>query len=263
MGLIESESWELQQGSIEILYLNNPETRNSMSWEMGELFQKEIEAISKRKLLPRAIIVTGRNDVFCAGGDLNLLRSFSEKTYSQNKSGMRKFYNFFLSVRSCPVPVVCAANGHAIGAGLALALACDLRVFADEGKYAFNFVKLGIHPGMGSSYTTKELIGKSKANRLLFLAETWDGKKSELEGLCDYSVPKSEVLNKAKELAIGLAEAAPLALRELKKNNYSDKELQKALKSESKSQARNFISEDFKETIRSILEKRKPNFSGK
>jgi len=262
MPLIEVEYTENSSDDICYVYLNNPESKNSMTWAMGEMFEKEMNKLSVLKRKPRVILLSGRNYVFCAGGDLNLLRSFSTKTFSQNRKGMRKFYNFFLSVRKVPVPILCVAKGHAIGAGLALPLACDLRIFSDEGKYSFNFVKLGIHPGMGSSYTTSELIGKSRANRMLFLAETINGKQAAEWGLCDYSFPKESIMENALQIAKGLCEAAPLALNELKKNSYSDKSLQKALKWEAESQARNFISNDFKETMASIVEKRKPIFSG-
>lgn len=262
MALLEVEEKTLPQGKIIYIFLNNPNTRNSMTWQMGEEFAALLEKIQSEKPLPRAIILSGRNDVFCAGGDLNLLKSFSQKTFKENQIGMKKFYNFFLSVRKISVPVISAACGHAIGAGLALAVACDLRVFADEGKYSFNFVKLGIHPGMGSSYTTVELIGQSRANKLLFLADTINGRQAEDWGLCDYSVPKKDVLKKAEELALSLAVAAPLAIQELKNNIYSHENLQIALEKESDSQARNFISEDFKETMRSIEDKRKPIFKG-
>ncbi|MCZ8237970.1 MAG: enoyl-CoA hydratase/isomerase family protein [Leptospiraceae bacterium] len=262
MSLVEVEYTENSSDNICYVYLNNPSSKNSMTWAMGELFQNQMNKLSVLKRKPKVIILSGKNDVFCAGGDLNLLRSFSTKTFSQNRKGMRTFYNFFLSVRKVPIPILCVAKGHAIGAGLALPLACDLRIFSNEGKYSFNFVKLGIHPGMGSSYTTPELIGKSKANRMLFLAETINGIQAAEWGLCDYSFPKEVIMEEAKKIADGICEAAPLAMQELKKNSYSDKALQKALKMESESQARNFISKDFKETMASIVEKRKPIFIG-
>lgn len=262
MSLLEIKKKVLDQGYILEIYLNNPQTRNSMTWQMGEEFQLEIEKIIKSEELPRVIILSGRGGVFCAGGDLNLLRSFSTKTYEENCAGMKTFYNFFLSIRRLKCPVICAAPGHAIGAGLSLAFAADIRVFADEGKYSFNFVKLGIHPGMGSSYTAVELLGKSKANQLLFLGDVLDGKKSEEWGIAKYSVPKDQVIEKAREVALEISQSAPLALQELKNNIYDDKALQEALGKESESQARNFISNDFKETIASILEKRKPVFTG-
>lgn len=259
---LEVESLTVTNGEIVSIFLNNPASKNSMTWKMGEEFYSVIEKISKQKVLPRAVLLSGRNDVFCAGGDLNLLRSFSEKSVSQNRRDMRKFYSFFLSVRNLQVPVIAALNGHAIGAGLSLAFACDLRIFANEGKYSFNFVRLGIHPGMGSSYLAPELLGKSLGGRLLLTGETFSGIDANNWGLGVTSVPKSEVLDKALEFAKYMAAGAPLALQELKKNLYQWKALDKALKKEAASQARNFVSQDFRETLTSVQEKRNPVFLG-
>ncbi len=261
MALVDSETVELSsEARIEVLYLNNPETKNSMTVDMGKEFKAQIERLKKNP--PRAVVITGKNDIFSAGGNFELLKSFAEKTFEINKKEMYEFYNMFLSVRDLHVPVICAANGHAIGAGLSITLACDIRVFADEGKYQFNFVKLGIHPGMGSSFLTKELFGAERANRLLFLAETLSGKECNKLGICYDSVPKDEVLQRATEIAISLSESAPMALSELKKNVYSREDLNAALRKEAESQALNFLSQDFKETIKSIEEKRKPIFRG-
>lgn len=262
MKYLEWEETEIPTGRILTIFLNNPETKNSMNSDMGLEFETLIQSLANAKDLPRAVILSGRNGVFSAGGDLNLLKSFARRTFEENREGMQKFYNSFLSIRRLPVPVIGAVSGHAVGAGLALALACDLRVFANEGKYSFNFVKLGIHPGMGSSYLAVELLGKSLANRLLFLAETFNGNQAMDMGLCEYSVPQSEVLGKALEIAASIGNYAPLALKELKANIYSDANLKEAIQKEAESQARNFLSEDFQETIRSIEEKRKPIFRG-
>ncbi|TGK29491.1 enoyl-CoA hydratase/isomerase family protein [Leptospira gomenensis] len=265
MGFIDEDTIDLGSGNkILILSFNNPESRNSMTREMGLEFKKITEDISQSsdKQKPRSIILTGKNGIFSAGGNFELLKSFSTKDFESNKKTMFEFYNLFLSVRKLDIPVICAANGHAIGAGLSLAFACDIRVFANEGKYQFNFVKLGIHPGMGSSYIVKELFGTHIANRLLFMAEMFNGEEALRIGLCNDSVPQKEVLGRATEIAIALSESAPLALRELKKNTYNNEELTAALKKEAESQARNFISEDFKETIKAIEQKRKPEFKG-
>ncbi len=261
MKYLELETFEVPNGKIVSIFLNNSEARNAMTWQMGEEFEKAIMALKKD--LPRVVIVSGRNSVFCAGGDLTLLRSFSTKTYRQNKRDMQKFYAFFLSVLKLQCPVIAAVNGHAIGAGLSLAFACDLRVMAKEGKYSFNFVRLGIHPGMGSSYLAPKLLGTSLGNRLLFTGETFNGEDAYRLGLSNHIVPMDSVYKTAFELAKEIANSAPLALQELKSNLYSWKEMEKSLAKEAKSQARNFLSSDFKETLQAVSEKRSPVFLGK
>jgi 2-(1,2-epoxy-1,2-dihydrophenyl)acetyl-CoA isomerase len=262
MGLITVETVEIYSDKILILRLNNPVTKNSLSWEMGEAFHQEIETIKRRPEPPRCVVITGEGSVFSSGGDLKLLKSFKEKSLEQNKKDMLKFYNFFLGVRSLPCPVIAAVNGHAIGAALSLAFACDLRIFSEEGKYSFNFVKIGIHPGMGSSYLTKELFGTNLATRLLYLGETLTGREAHRLGLCHDALPTNEVLKRAMELAIEVSENSPLAIRELKKNLYNHEALQEALLKEAESQAKNFQSMDFAEALTAIEQKRTAVFKG-
>ena len=231
-----------------------------MTWEMGEEFFSKIEFLKNIDPLPACLIITGRNNIFSSGGNLEMLKSFAEKSIPENRERMFRFYNFFLSVTTLPFPVIGAINGSAIGAGFALALACDIRVFAREGKYSFNFVKLGIHPGMGSSFLAKELFGLDMAKTLLFMADTWNGDMAYEKGICYDTVPGEEVLKRANELAISICESSPIALRLLKKNLYDQEKLADALRTEAEAQSMNFISEDFRETIRAIEEKRKPIF---
>jgi 2-(1,2-epoxy-1,2-dihydrophenyl)acetyl-CoA isomerase len=260
MQYLETETIELDSIRIEMLYLNHEETRNSMTWEMGQEFYNYIQTLKNRDPLPRCLIISGRNNVFSSGGNLNFLKSFHEKTFEENRRDMFTFYNYFLSVRTLPFPVVAAVNGHAIGAALSLAFACDLRVFSMESKYSFNFVKLGIHPGMGSSYLVKELFGLDKANYLLMLGEILTGQEAFRMGLCHDVVPFDDVIRRATELAINLSESGPLALRLFKKNSSNYDELQAALHKEAEAQAQNFLTQDFMESIKAIEEKRKATF---
>lgn len=260
MSLISLETIEINRSQIEVLYLNNPQTKNSMTWEMGEEFYEAIQSLKKRDTFPRCLIITGKNDIFSSGGNLDLLKSFASKTYEQNKRDMFKFYNFFLSIRTLSFPVIAAVNGHAVGAAFSLALASDLRVLTSEAKYSFNFVKLGIHPGMGSSFIVKELFGVDKANQLLFMAESITGSEAYKMGLCYDSVPQNDVVRRAIEIAISITESGPLALRLLKENTYNFDSLQDALKKEAEAQAKNFQTKDFLESIKAIEEKRKADF---
>lgn len=260
MQYLETETVELESTKIELLYLNHEETRNSMTWEMGEEFYNYIQTLKNRESKPRCLIISGRNNVFSSGGNLEFLKSFHKKTFEENKRDMFTFYNFFLSVRTLPFPVIAAVNGHAIGAALSLALACDLRVFAMESKYSFNFVKLGIHPGMGSSYLVKELFGLDRANYLLMLGEILTGQEAFRMGICHDVVPFDDVTRRAMELAISISESGPLALRLLKRNMSDYEALQNALRKEAEAQAENFLTKDFMESIKAIEEKRKAVF---
>lgn len=263
MGLIDIEQVEVNSETIMVVKLNNPTTKNSLTHEMGQAFQKEIDNIKAASEIPRCVVLTGANNVFSSGGDLKLLKSFQEKSFEDNKKFMYEFYHSFLKIRTLPCPVVGAINGHAIGAALSIAFACDFRVFSETSKYSFNFTRIGIHPGMGASFLTRELFGTQKANDLMMLAETYTGKEMFDKGFCSDAVPQDEVIKRSMEIAIELAENAPLAQQELKKNIYNFADLDAALKNEAESQARNFSSADFAEALKSIEEKRNAIFQGK
>ncbi|MDX1961408.1 MAG: enoyl-CoA hydratase/isomerase family protein [Leptospiraceae bacterium] len=262
MSLIISEEVEVNGRKITTLYLNNPQTKNSMTWEMSHEFRAEIEKIQSAKDKPSCIIITGKNHIFSSGGDLNLLKSFRDKSYDENCRDMFIFYSNFLSVRRLNIPVIAGVNGHAMGAAFSLALACDARVFSLTGKYSFNFVKLGIHPGMGSSYIVKELFGKDMANYLLLLGEAINGEEAKSLKLCYDAVSSEDVVKRSMEIAINISESAPQAISLLKQNTYDHSDLEKALRKEAESQAKCFQSSDFAESILAIEEKRKPFFTG-
>ncbi len=263
MTLITTENIEINRHKITFLYLNNPETKNSMTWEMSEAFKAEIEKLKTLSHPPSCLILTGKNDIFSSGGDLNLLKSFKSKSFEENCRDMFIFYNNFLCIRSLPFPVVAAVNGHAVGAALSLAFACDLRVFSSTSKYSFNFVKLGIHPGMGSSYLIQELFGKDMANQLLLLGDFISGEEAKSLRLCQDAVPPEDVVKRATEIGIVLSEGAPLASKLLKETLSHTSELENALRREAEAQALCFQSKDFSESLDAIIEKRKPYFVGK
>lgn len=247
-------------GKIAILHLDNPETRNSLTLELGLQFHNELTRLSTEDSGVRALVITGRNGVFSSGGDFSLLQSFADKEPEENRSFMASFYRLFLAVREAPFPVIAAVNGHAIGASLSLALACDIRYFTPDGKYAFNFVRIGIHPGMGSSYLAREVAGLHQAQELLFTGRYISGAEALQRGLCHGLFSIEEVQQKARETALEIAAAAPQAVRALKKGLYLNRSLDEALDYESAAQAENYQTEDFREALQAIVQKRTPNF---
>lgn len=255
MSIVEVEILKDEPG-IHVVYLNNPETRNSMTLEMGLAFHRTFQTLASLDPLPRAVIITGRNDVFSAGGDLKLLKSFSEKSRNENREFMQSFYKLFLTVREMPFPVLACVNGHAVGAALALALACDLRYFLPDAKYAFNFVKIGIHPGMGSSFLVKEVAGMAQAQELLLTGRYISGAEAMQRGLCHGVFSADEIFDRTVDLAREIVAAAPLAVRLLKRSLYASGDLDEALQREAEAQAENYVSADFREAIAAIEDKR-------
>ena len=263
MEYIVTERRELASGgSIVILYLDHAATRNSMTLEMGMNFNRELNQLAGDDA-PRALIVTGKNGVFSSGGDFQLLKSFADKTPQENREFMEAFYRLFLVVRDMPFPVLAAVNGHAIGASLALALACDLRYFVPSGKYAFNFVKIGMHPGMGSSYLLRQVGGLAQAQELLLTGRTISGEEAYTRGLCHGLFPPDDILEQVIAVTEEVGQCAPAALRLTKLGlSRQPASLDEALRFEAESQADNFSSRDFLEGIRAAEEKRPPRFTG-
>lgn len=260
---VTTEEHGMDYGSIYTIYLDQVETRNSMTLEMGLSFSNELNRLASLDPLPRSVIITGKNGVFSSGGDLKLLRSFAEKSFQENEEFMEAFYRLFLAVRNAPFPVIGAINGHAIGASLAVALACDLRYFVADAQYAFNFVRIGIHPGMGSTLLAKEIAGLGQAQELLFTGKYITGEDALRRGLCHGLFEKESMHTEVLKIATDMAGASPLAQRLLKKNLYKVHDLDEALKIEATAQAHTYETEDFREALQAIQEKRKPIYRDK
>jgi len=177
----------------------------------------------------------------------------------------REFYRRFLTIQSLPMPTIAAINGHAIGAGLCFALACDLRVAVSDAKMGMTFTKLGIHPGMGATYFLPRLIGSARSCELLFGGRIIDAVEAERMGLLNRVVPREAFAATVQELAGEIASAAPIAVRFVKRALYRGLEhsLEDALDVESMQQSATFQSADAREGITAVMEKRAPKFTGK
>jgi enoyl-CoA hydratase len=177
---------------------------------------------------------------------------------------MLDFYGLFLSVRELACPTIAAIQGPAIGAGLAVALACDLRVAAQDAKLGLNFVRLGIHPGMGSSWTLPRLVGPAHAADLLLTGRLVDGAEALRIGLVNRCVAREAVLDTALAMAREIASAAPIAVRGTKQAlaRAVQVELADQLQFEAEQQAICYQSSDLEEGLRAAREKRLPRFEG-
>ena len=159
-----------------------------MTLNMAQEFNQTIKELATLEPRPRVMIITGKNGVFSSGGDFKMLESFADNTVEENHAFMNKFYRYFLEVRNLPFPVIAAVNGHAIGASFALALACDIRYLVKDARYALNFVKLGIHPGMGASWLVKQVAGMNQAQELLFTGRFINGDEAYQRGSLPWSL---------------------------------------------------------------------------
>jgi enoyl-CoA hydratase len=220
----------------------------------------------------RAVVLTGSGRAFSAGGDLGMIGARAEAGASgpggaprrTNRDQMRAFYQLFLSVRDLPCPTVAAMNGAAIGAGLCVALACDLRIAAIDAKLGLNFTRLGIHPGMGATWTLPRLVGPAVAAELVYTGRIIDGAEAARIGLVNRAVERERVLPDALALAQEIATSAPVAVRgsKLALARSADASLEDQLSFEAARQSECFETGDIREGLQAVREKRAPRFSG-
>jgi len=261
---------EERESDVVTLRFHDPERRNAMTGAMGEAFAERIAELAGDASL-RAVVLTGSGSAFSAGGDLGMLDERAEQGQAGPgvarypiRDAMRAFYKLFLSVRDLPCPSIAAINGHAIGAGLCVALGCDIRLVAHEAKLGLNFTKLGLHPGMAATWTLPRLVGPAVAAELLYSSRLFSGEEAARIGLANRALPAAEVLAAGQELAGEIAACAPLAVRGVKRAlaRTGDSSIEDQLTFEASEQAICFESQDALEGIQAARERRSPNFKG-
>ena len=252
--------YEKLNNNITKIVLNDPDNLNAMGEEMAADFKAVVNNISAEEK-PRAIILTGAGRAFSAGGHLDMLEAKTKLSAEENKRLMLEFYDSFLSVLDLKVPVIAAINGHAIGAGLCVASACDIRIAADKAKLGFTFTKLGLHPGMGATYYLPQVVGHSSAIELMLTGRVITAEEALRIGLISQVLPVDEVFAAAEKIANEICDCGPLSIEQLLESLRTPaKDVKASLEREATCQAINYASDEFKEGIRATIEKRKPNF---
>ncbi|HKY64644.1 MAG TPA: enoyl-CoA hydratase-related protein [bacterium] len=253
-----------KDGPIGRLTLNNPQELNAMTPAMGEALRDIVPRLNADSEL-RVVILSGSGRAFSAGGNLQFILDHTSQGFDQNKREMIEFYSKFLKLRDIEVPTIAMLNGPAIGAGLLIALACDLRYAADNAKLAANFAKIGLSSGMGGLYWLTKLAGPAVAADLLFTARTFGAEEGKRFGLVNEVFPAAELEAKVREIAEQIAANAPLALKIMKKGVQRAvlAGLEEVFDYESAGQAQSFATHDLQEGVKAIQEKRAPKFEGR
>jgi enoyl-CoA hydratase/carnithine racemase len=248
---------------VRLLTLNRPRVRNAMTAEMTLAWNSALDRVSADRDT-RVVVVTGQGNSFCSGADLSWLDQGSEEdvTIDRLRDRMLPFYRSWLRPRQLPFPVLAAVNGATVGAGVCLALACDLRFATSGAQFSTPFIFRGTHGGMGATWLLPEAIGVSRAREMLFTGREVASDEALEWGLV--TEVADDVLPHALAVAERLAQAAPIAARLTKTGlEQSAAGLEASLQWEAMAQPVTMTTDDLHEGIAAFRQNRQPRFLGR
>jgi len=249
---------------VVLLTLDNPVMRNAMSDEMTASWVAAVEEVAADPSV-RAVVVTGEGSAFCSGGNTSWIASEPDASVDRLRSRMLPFYRAWLSIRRLEVPTIAAVNGAAIGAGLCLALACDIRYAAAGAKLGVPFNKLGMHAGMAGTWLLPDVVGPAHARDLLLTGRVVEAEEALRLGLVSRVIDPGTFLDEVLATAAGIAATAPIAARltkvALAGGGHPD--FESALQWEALAQPMTLATADLQEGIAAAKEKRPPQFQGR
>ncbi|AXI29336.1 enoyl-CoA hydratase/isomerase family protein [Priestia megaterium] len=251
------------QNHVQIITLNRPEKKNAFDSQMIDEWVAALEGAEKNDDV-HVIVVTGSGNAFCAGGDVGGMKQDQKPLDNKNKL-WKNIHRIPLALKKIDKPVIAAINGPAVGAGLDMALMCDIRTMIDESKVSEGYVKVGLVPGDGGAFFLPPIVGEAKAFELLWTGNFISSKEALSLGMVNHVYTKEEFMKKTMDLAEQIASGPQIAIRMTKRAvRYSrTMELEPALDLISSHYAIIKETEDHKEGVTAFKEKRKAKFTGK
>lgn len=246
-----------EPGIAEVV-LANPQQRNAMSEPMTAAWSTVMAELAGLPGL-RAVLVRAQGTAFCAGGDLSWIGGNGASTVPQISARMDAFYRAWLAVVDVPVPTIAYINGPAVGAGAAVALACDIRWVGPRARFSVPFTRLGLHAGMGTTYLLPEVVGPAMARDLLLTSRSLDCDGMLGCGLATARFDPEDVLSQIRQVAVN----APVAMRLTKRGLGTAHSLEEALRWEGIVQPVTMTTADLQEGLAAARERRDPAFEGR
>lgn len=254
------------QDAVVTLTMNRPERLNALDDVLRtNLYDAIVRAGDDPAI--RVLVLTGAGRGFCAGGDMKAANDVQEgrreRAFLDHIAPMRD--KVVLAMRDCPKPIIAAVNGPAAGAGMNLALACDLRLASTAARFGETFVKRGLHVDWAGTYFLPRLVGMAKACELIFTGEMISAEEAQALGLLNKLVAPEALLPETYALAQKIAAGPPIAIRLAKRALYhnQDVDLRAALEFETFAQNACRETEDAREGVKAFVEKRQPRFQGR
>jgi 2-(1,2-epoxy-1,2-dihydrophenyl)acetyl-CoA isomerase len=260
----ETISLSIEDG-VALLALNRPDRLNSFNADMHEEMRQAMKAIKKDETV-RCLVLTGNGRGFCAGQDLSDRNVAVDAEMPDLGLSVEKNYNPLVrTLRDLPMPVICAVNGVAAGAGANLALVCDIVVAGRSASFIQGFSKIGLVPDSGGTWTLPRLVGTARAKALMLLSDKVSAEQAEEWGMIwkcvDDEALMDEVMGMAKKLAKQPTKGFDLTLRAVNAANTNT--LDEQLDLERDLQRLAGRTDDYREGVAAFMNKRSPNFTGK
>lgn len=240
--------------------INRPERMNALSFDCSLRLREVLQGVISAKA--RVLLIRGQGRGFCAGADLKERRTMDAQKRAEHNRVINEFIN---DLANAPMPTVAVINGAALGGGCEIALACDMRIAAEEATIGLTETRIGVIPGAGGTQRLPRVIGCALALELMMTGEPVSGARAAQIGLVNHVVPLAQLDTRALELAKVLAARSPLGLREVKSLVYAGLSLplREGLLRERESLVRVLVSDDYAEGLAAFAERRAPRFTGR
>jgi 2-(1,2-epoxy-1,2-dihydrophenyl)acetyl-CoA isomerase len=258
---------ESVEDGVAVLTLNRPDRLNAMSRPMLDALLAALPRLAADHEVG-AVVLTGAGRAFCAGGDVKAMAEGRESegtTLEERAQALRGRMEVSRWLHEMPKPTIAMVRGAAAGAGLSLALACDLRVAGDTARFAPAFARVGYSGDFGGSWFLTRLVGTAKARELYYTADIVDAQHALVLGLVNRVVPEARLEEETRALARRLAAGPRVALRYMKRNFNAAETgtLKDSLDLEAWHHTRCGMTEDHREAAKAFVEKREPIFRGR
>ena len=258
---------EVVKDGVAVLTLNRPDRLNAMSHAMLDALEEALPRLADDGSVG-VVVLTGAGRGFCAGGDVRAMAEGSEMagaTLEERAPGLRARMEVSRWLHEMPKPTIAMVRGAAAGAGLSLALACDLRIAGDTARFGTAFARVGYSGDFGGSYFLTRLVGTAKARELYFTADLLDAQQALALGLVNRVIPDARLEEETMALATRLAQGPRIAYRYMKRNlNAAETgSLTELMDLEAWHHTRCGMTEDHREAAKAFVEKRPPVFKGR
>lgn len=250
------------------LIMNRPEARNALSMDMRKQLAEKLHEIELDPQI-RCVVLKGAGDHFMAGGDVKGMgESIKKPPQEIRKEFMLRIHDLhpiMFAMRRMPKPIIASCRGAAAGAGVSMALACDLVIASDDAFFTLAYCKIGTSPDGSSSFHLPRAVGIKKAMEIALLGDRFDAETARNIGMINFVVPKSDLESETKKLAERLANGPTHVYANTKALFYRslENEFEAQLQAEAEYFSDCASRDDFKEGVTAFIEKRSPNFTGR